>query len=138
MPVVPVVPETTTPVDLSEPGVPEMPSEPDVPDVTDAAVHMPKTVGVHLISAYIVKKRGLPVSAVPVSAEVWVINLTRKSDCPRVLSTAQAMGLGNFGISNPKLLSRRGLLSRDKHYGLRRRGNSLPTTASTSTRLRSK
>ena len=109
-----------------------MPSEPDVPAVTDAAVHMPKTVGVHLISAYIGRKRGW------LSAEVYVINLTRKNYCSGVLSTAKAMGLGNFGISNPKLLSRRGLLTRDKQYGLRRRGNSLPTTASTSTRLRSK
>ena len=108
-----------------------MPSEPGVPAVTDAAVHMPKTVGVHLISAYIGRKHGWPVSA-----EVYAINLNRKNDCSRVLSTEQAMGLGNFGISNPKLLSRC-LLTMDTQHGLRRRGNSLPTTASTSTRLRS-
>ena len=93
MPAAPVVPSVPA-------GQPVMTSEPGVPD---GAVHMPKMVEVHLISAYLTGQLR------PVQAKVHVSNRTCDSRWTEVLKTKQARRFRGLGISYPKLLSRCGL-----------------------------
>ena len=72
-----------------------------VPGVPDGAVHVPKIVRVHLISAH--KAQSCYVQWQGVEALVNVTDLTAGTGWTQVLRTKKARGLRGWECSHPKL-----------------------------------